>query len=271
MEKKDYSGGEADESEDKIRGILFDKDGTIIDFYTLWMPVVEKVTDDVLSQFAGIEPGDGRHKTVRRDLMDIFGIYPEAEEIDPDGNLAAATVASSARQMADYMREKEMEPAVHYQELAEEIMSVMKESFFQVDFVDFVKPTADLDELFSLLKERGLYIGIATADTRPSTLTILKELDVMEYLDYIACGDDDIPDKPDPAVVDEFCEKFALSPSQVAFVGDTPTDMKTARNAGAGMAAGVLCGVGTRESLADLADVLMETPEEILEHLNDLL
>ena len=253
-----------------IKGILFDKDGTIIDFYTLWLPVIERVAGDIIEQLTELEIETDRKKAavLNDNMMDIFGVCTEKEEIDPDGNLAQATVIRCARELADYLLESDVLLNGDENELVDEITDIMEESAGGVEFTENLKETADLDFLFSELKSEGFYVGLATADSRPSTLTILEELELTDYFDYIACGDDEKPDKPDPTVVENFCDKFALSPGEVAFVGDTPVDMQTASNADVGLIAGVLCGVGQEEDLKDKADVIMENPAEILDILN---
>ena len=47
-------------------------------------------------------------------------------------------------------------------------------------------------------------------------------------------------------------------------VGDTPADLAMGRSAGAGRVIGVLSGVGRREELAPLADVLLPSIGELL-------
>ena len=49
-------------------------------------------------------------------------------------------------------------------------------------------PLGNLKELFQELKEKKIYIGLATADTYESAKTCMKRLGVLEYLDYLgAC------------------------------------------------------------------------------------
>ena len=252
-----------------IRGIIFDKDGTIIDFYTLWLPVVEGVAEDILEELTTLSLREGNgYSSLKDDMLKIVGLDPAEEKIDPEGNLASASVGRTARQLADYLQKQDLSFTVREDILEDEIMEVMENAAGGAEFEENLEETADLHALFSRLRSRGIHLGLVTADSRPSTLTIMKELEIMDYFDFVACGDDSRPEKPDPAAVEEFCRKFELEPEEVMFVGDTPTDMKTARNAGVGLAVGVLCGVGTRADLEKLADVLVETPDEIFEFLD---
>jgi phosphoglycolate phosphatase len=60
-----------------------------------------------------------------------------------------------------------------------------------------------------------------------------------------------------------FARATGLAPSQIAMVGDNTHDMLTARNAGAGLAIGVLSGTGRHEDLAPLADVVLASVADL--------
>ncbi|MEM3341294.1 MAG: HAD family hydrolase [Thermoplasmata archaeon] len=71
------------------------------------------------------------------------------------------------------------------------------------------------------------------------------------------------PKKPDPASAFESAEKMGLSPSSIAFAGDSATDILTAKNAGM-ISIGVLWGFRSQEELKDAgADLIVETPAGI--------
>ncbi len=52
--------------------------------------------------------------------------------------------------------------------------------------------------------------------------------------------------KPHPKVLDPLFNAFDVEPGQVAIVGDTANDMKTAINANLGLGIGVLTGVAKK-------------------------
>ena len=69
--------------------------------------------------------------------------------------------------------------------------------------------------------------------------------------------------KPAPDAVYAFCDLTGLKPSQIAMVGDNRHDLQMARAGGVGLAVGVLSGTGTRESLAQLADVVLDSVADL--------
>ena len=62
--------------------------------------------------------------------------------------------------------------------------------------------------------------------------------------------------KPAPDMVLHLCRAVGVPPTRTAVVGDSPADLRMARAAGAGLAIGVLTGVGGRADLEPLADVV---------------
>ena len=60
-----------------------------------------------------------------------------------------------------------------------------------------------------------------------------------------------------------FSDLTGLRPSEIAIVGDNRHDLEMAKAGGAGLAVGVLSGTGTRDSLAPLADVVLESIVEL--------
>ncbi|MZP30431.1 HAD hydrolase-like protein [Heliobacterium undosum] len=78
-----------------------------------------------------------------------------------------------------------------------------------------------------------------------------------------------VPKKPDPAGALEIAARFGFDPADIRYLGDTNTDMKTAK--GAGMPAiGVLWGFRPAEELlASGADRLIGHPDELFNLIDE--
>jgi len=75
---------------------------------------------------------------------------------------------------------------------------------------------------------------------------------------------DGIPSKPDPAAALEVCGRWKLDPEEVLYVGDTNTDMQTARRGGM-FALGVLWGFRTMQELQENgAQSVISAPGQML-------
>ena len=64
-----------------IKGILFDKDGTLIEFHSFWVQAAKRVVPEFLTENQ-ISP-DQKHADVVMEAMGVFG-----DDIDPNGALA---------------------------------------------------------------------------------------------------------------------------------------------------------------------------------------
>ena len=92
----------------------------------------------------------------------------------------------------------------------------------------------------------------------------LRGLGVRGEVAAIACGDDGVGVKPDPAMLLALCQATGVRPARAAMIGDTPADLAMGRAAGAGRVVAVLSGVGSREELAPLADAVLGSVGELI-------
>lgn len=130
--------------------------------------------------------------------------------------------------------------------------------------VDSTKPYPGVDEMLRALAARG--VGAAVLSNKPDRAT----RDVVERLFGLARFVDvrgeraGAPRKPDPTVAIELARQLGLAPQDVAFVGDTSVDMRTAC-AAAMLPVGVLWGFRDEPELrAAGARVIVSQPSEIL-------
>ena len=107
-------------------------------------------------------------------------------------------------------------------------------------------------------------IAIATMDHRASTEAGLATLGISAWVDAIVCADDGLPLKPAPDMVWAACRAVDVSPLNTVVVGDSITDMRMGRSAGAGLNVGVLSGVTSEELIALYADVLIADVSELI-------
>lgn len=221
----------------RLAGILFDKDGTLVDFHRTWSPLIRGAT----AHAAGGDPG------LTERLLELGGMDPatgitRADTLFAAGNtleIVEAFMAAGAP-------------------LDRRTMVRDLDAFF-VGAAASAVPIADTSELFARLRRRGLRLGIASSDNAASIAETAKALGVAEQVEFIAGYDSGHGVKPGAGMFLAFCAATGLSPDTVAMVGDNRHDMEMGRAAGAGMTIAVLSGTGTRETLAPLADICLES------------
>jgi phosphoglycolate phosphatase len=153
------------------------------------------------------------------------------------------------------------------QDLVDDTLRLMRERYDAHCF-DLTKLYAGIPELISALGER--HYRLAVLSNKPDDFT--KRM-IAHYFDpspfAVVRGQlPNVPLKPDPTAARQIAQELDVPPAHWLYLGDTNTDMQTAR--GAGMhAVGVLWGFRDREELAASgAEHIVAKPQEVLALLN---
>lgn len=230
----------------KAQAIIFDKDGTLIDFDAMWGGWVVYLAEQ-LHLISGL--------IVREPLCLAMGFDDENKKVLAHGKLAATPMHLLYRLTIDVMQSLGLS--------AEKAEKVVEEGWCIPDPVLLAKPFTDTRALFGILHNEGIKIAIATTDDRAPTQAMIEAFDIEEYLSTMVCADDGIKAKPAPDMVLTICERMGIDPTKAMVVGDTTADLKMARAAGAGLVVGVLSGVSSAKDLIPYADVLIESVDEL--------
>jgi len=221
-----------------LRGILFDKDGTLLDFNRSWLPVYRQ---------AALEFADG-DAHLAEDLLTAHGYDAGADRFVGGSLLAAGNNQQIAVAWAEHTGRGEP---------ADELGRRLNEIFG--DLAPRHATAVDgLADTLRTLKKRGLWLGVATADSRRGIAATLQGFDVLHQFDFLAGYDSGHGVKPEPGMVVAFCREAGLEADAVAVVGDNRHDIEMGRNAGAGLCIGVLTGTSTRADLEPIADLVLD-------------
>ncbi len=221
--------------------VIFDKDGTLIDFHAMWGGWAREL---------GTRLEAAARRPVSPDVFAAIGFDPSTGRVAGGGPLATATMAGIEELVAAVLRR--WCPSVAAARQATEA------AWFVPDPVALAAPLADLPALFDSIRASGRRIALVTTDDRAPTDATLRALGIRPAVDAMVCGDDGFPMKPAPDPVFALCQALRTEPPRVVVIGDTRADLTMARAAGAGRVIGVLSGVGTAEDLAD-ADVVLRS------------
>jgi len=227
--------------------VVFDKDGTLISFEAMWAGWARRL---------GARLEAVTRRPVAGDVYSAIGFDPVGGTILPGAPLAIDTMAGIQERIAAVLRR--WCPSVPAARRA------LAEAWFEPDPVELAVPLADLGALFRTLRASGKAIAVATTDDREPTEKTLAALGVGSAVATLLCGDDDGPIKPEPEAFASVCERVGRPIEHSAMVGDTPDDLRMARQAGARLVIGVLSGVCERADLAPHADLILDSVGELL-------
>lgn len=215
-----------------IKGIIFDKDGTLFDFAATW--------EAWASAFLRRLSGDDRVKAA--EIGAAIGFDTVRERFLPTSVVIAGTPGEVAQALHPY-----------YPQLTRAgLLDVLNEEAEKAPQKDAVP----LVPLLSGFRSRGLRLGVATNDAEQPARVHLERAGVTGLFDFIAGYDSGFGGKPAPGQLLAFADHVDLDPANIIMVGDSTHDLQAGRAAGM-RTVGVLTGLATEPDLRGLSDVVL--------------
>jgi len=221
-----------------IKGLCFDKDGTLFDFAATW---------EAWAKAFLLRAAQGSQARAAAMGAQI-GFDYEAGYFESTSLVIAGTAGEIADALAGQF------PDLHRQD----VLAMINEEAGRAPQIE----AAPLVPLLGELRARGLALGVATNDSEAPARGHLEAARVTALFDFIAGYDSGFGGKPDAGQLLAFAKAVALPPAQIAMVGDSTHDLRAGRAAGMRTIA-VLTGMAKAEVLAPLADVVLRDIGEI--------
>lgn len=217
---------------ESVRAVLFDKDGTLIDFQATWAPTFHTLIEEVSQGDAAVLAG----------LAEASGYLLETRRFAPDSVLVAGTNDEVAEAWGAVLGDVDLEAL--FADIDARIGDMS---------LPHLTPFGDLLPVLDALAARGLALGVATNDSEASARTQLAALGLETRFAAVIGADSGHGAKPEPGMIHGFCAAVGVRPHEVVMVGDSLHDMHAGRAAGARTLA-VTSGTVGAEVLAPHAD-----------------
>ncbi len=235
------------------RLIIFDKDGTLIDFTATWVPLIRKRVAFLLKKL-------GRNGTLEAFLLRSWGIDPVSGRVDPRGPCPVSPRSDEIviGTMALYQH------GYNWDESKQWVAQAFDEADADGDWRQAVVPIEGIQTFLKRLKGVGCHTALATNDERKDTEAILRHLDIDRLFDMVLCWGEVSPPKPHPETILTICRRLSIPPGETVMVGDSVTDMVMGKRAGVALTIGILeGGVTPKEELEGVADIVIESIREL--------
>lgn len=226
-----------------IKAILFDKDGTLLNFTSGWVDSIIKYLEN-----------KNLDKNKLKMIFERIGVK-ENKEVEENSILSSETAMDLAIIFSEFLDEDLMDI---YRELDEHLLNYLKEN------PNFIVESCDLKSLFENLNRKGIIIGIFTSDNYRQAKFSMEHLKLDSYIDFYAAADI-YKKKPDTESLEVFKKKYSLSDEEIVVVGDSKVDMIFGEDT---LKVGVLCGTGSREMLEVFTDKIIKDPSKVLQFVD---
>ena len=213
-----------------IAGVVFDKDGTLLDFHATWDRALGAALD-------GIDASGARAEAAAILHYDL-----DSQRIGP----ASPFIAESNDVVVELLR-----GLVDLGEFERRLVQAAHDELVEM-------PGAS--STLSQLAGRGLLLAVATNDAAWIAESQLDRLGWRERFGEIYGYDSGHGAKPGPGMVTAAVEGFGLAPAQVLMVGDSPHDLIAGREAGT-----VTVLIGTNPDAIPFADHRIDSLSELLD------
>ena len=131
-------------------------------------------------------------------------------------------------------------------------------------YTNCTKPYEGIKELIDSLIEKGYKVGVNSNKNNDYTLHLIKLHFPNMNLEYVTGVKPGDKIKPDPTNVNGIINKMELKNDEILYVGDSPTDYQTSKNANLKFV-GVSWGYRTKEQIHNAgADIVIDNASEIL-------
>ena len=254
----------------EIEGIIFDKDGTLLDSEMLWPELIETR----MGQLKKMGISEDIIENCRRTL----GISPDGKDLDRNGPFV----------LTSRMEEMTVTSTVLYQggypwnEVRKMVEEAYNKAELKLDIDKITKPFPGVKDFLKDLKERGYKIGIATADSKSRSEKMLHSAGLMEYIYLMVAREMVQEGKPKPDMLNYISKEWNIPCNKMIMVGDTISDIEMAIAAEC-IPVGVLTGESSKDEmekvavkvieevtiLKDYLKLKIDSYKRVLEHINE--
>lgn len=231
--------------------VIFDKDGTLIDFKETWIGII----DSLISAM-------GTHVPLTPALKDrvqrALGVFVDKGEIDGHGPLAMGTFTECDALLAYCLYQE----GIRW-DTAQDIIRSLNDEIFCSDIRKTrIRPAKGVIELLVRLKSKGLPVAVATNDKESEAGSDMESIGAGAYIDLVVGADSVMTPKPAPDMVKKICDYFRIEPGKAILIGDTVMDAMLGRNSGVQLTIGIP-GIVPRGELEQHMDLVVDSLDEI--------
>lgn len=219
---------------DKIRGILFDKDGTLMDSHVYWGRIIERRSLAIMKWY-------GIDAVFFDDLCLSMGYSRALSRLIPEGPIALVSRSEVISAVINFLCARGIDAS---RCVLDELFYREHENFLK-EIHDYTKILHGVRELLGVLVEHDVKLAVVTTDSLRNTEEILSYLGISNYFSTVigkeSTKEPKITGVPARAALDD----LRLEAEHVISIGDAPMDIVMAQQSGLKAGLGVATGQTT--------------------------
>lgn len=240
------------------RGILFDKDGTLLDFIGMWGTWAKELFQLIEDQLAVM--GSHHHVPVAKWLGLHFDTEGNVIGYDKCGPIAMGTEEEVTALLASRL----YDAGLPWNEAVVKVRELNTQAMSEVDRQKAARPLPGLIDFLASCSHVGIPLGIVTSDTTTEAIKHLEWMGIRHYFSSIVGRDRVIKGKPDPEMVSLALLEMDRVAGDCLLIGDSNVDMIMARLAGIRAAIGIADDIALGEQYLLDADRIVRGYDELI-------
>ncbi|WP_429842541.1 HAD family hydrolase [Brevibacillus sp. FIR094] len=229
-----------------VKAILFDKDGTLLEFVRLWGYWSESVHRHFASQLpqpAQIAP-----------LAELWGTVHDEDGHVCDYSINGPLAMGSTGDLLAILAWQGYRQGLTWGESMRLARECKERAYQDMEQTRPAYPIPGLIPFLDQCRDQGMFMGIVTADETEEAIKHIEWMGIRSYFPVIIGNDQVERGKPYPDMVVKACTQLGLKPREVAVIGDTSGDIRMGKSAGVS----VTIGIVSKEDSSDRIQILEE-------------
>ena len=200
-------------SENKIKVLIFDKDGTLTDTSTLWFEPTILVLDELVNR--------NEMNLTNAEHDELFNRLGITETNIIENSVIASGSVRDMLEVLNQFRTIDIEENYNFvvQYFADYILSHPEK----------IQTLGNVERALWNLREKGYIIELVTNDSRLPAEAVLKVAGIGELFDFVGTTDE-FPSKPATDSLYAIQSKFGVSFDEMIYIGDSTVDEEFAKN-----------------------------------------
>ncbi len=200
-------------TENDIRVLIFDKDGTLTDTSTLWFEPTILVLDELVNR--------NEMNLTNAEHDELFNRLGITETNIIENSVIASGSVRDMLEVLNQFRTIDIEENYNFvvQYFADYILSHPEK----------IQTLGNVERALWNLREKGYIIALVTNDSRLPAEAVLKVAGIGELFDFVGTTDD-FPSKPATDSLYAIQSKFGVSFNEMIYIGDSTVDEEFAKN-----------------------------------------